>query len=154
MAKLKPDYINWVLNLNAKQVHTEIAALEKEERDLRQEQKSLQNEMNKLVGAGKKNTQEYKNFKQQLSQVNRSIDENHKKMRLCTGQLDKSQMSAIQLAKRMRELKKELLNTSRAAEPEKYKQLSQELEQTEKAFRKSLEGMKTWKEKLKSVIPV
>lgn len=26
MAKLKPDYINWVLNLNAKQVHTEIAA--------------------------------------------------------------------------------------------------------------------------------
>ena len=57
MAKLKPDYINWVLNLNAKQVHTEIAALEKEERDLKQEQKSLQNEMNKLVGAGKKNTQ-------------------------------------------------------------------------------------------------
>jgi len=32
MAKLKPDCINWVLNLNAKQVHTEIAALEKEER--------------------------------------------------------------------------------------------------------------------------
>ena len=27
MAKLKPDYINWVLNLNAKQVHTEIASL-------------------------------------------------------------------------------------------------------------------------------
>ena len=25
MAKLKPDYINWVLNLNAQQVHTEIA---------------------------------------------------------------------------------------------------------------------------------
>ena len=151
MAKLKPDYINWVLNLNAKQVHTEIAALEKEERDLKQEQKSLQNEMNKLVGAGKKNTQEYKNFKQQLSQVNRSIDENHKKMRLCTGQLDKSQMSANQLAKRMRELKKELLNTSRATNPEKYKQLSQELEQTEKAFRKAVEGTKSFKERLKGL---
>jgi len=93
MAKLKPDYINWVLNLNAKQVHTEIAALEKEERDLKQQQKSLQDEMNKLVGAGKKNTQEYKNFKQQLGQVNKSLDENRKKNQLCVGQLDKSQMS-------------------------------------------------------------
>ena len=147
MAKLKPDYINWVLNLNAKQVHTEIAALEKEERDLRQQQKSLQDEMNKLIGAGKKNSQEYKNFKQQLSQVNKSLDENRKKTQLCVGQLDKSQMSANQLAKRMRELKRELMNTSKAADPKEYKRLSQELEQTEKAFRKSLEGAKTWKEK-------
>ena len=151
MAKLKPDYINWVLNLNAKQVHTEIAALEKEERDLRQQQKSLQDEMNKLIGAGKKNSQEYKNFKQQLSQVNKSLDENRKKTQLCVGQLDKSQMSANQLAKRMRELKRELMNTSKAADPKEYKRLSQELEQTEKAFRKSLEGAKTWKEKFKEI---
>lgn len=154
MAKLKPDYINWVLNLNAKQVHTEIAALEKEERDLRQQQKSLQAGMIELDKQGKRNSKEYKNLAQHLSQVNKSLDENRKKTQLCVGQLDKSQMSANQLAKRMRELKRELMNTSSAANPEKYKRLSQELEQTEKAFRKSLEGVKTWKEKIKSVIPI
>ena len=148
MAKLKPDYINWVLNLNAKQVHTEIAALEKEERDLRQQQKALKAGMIELDKQGKRNSQEYKYLAQHLSQVNKSLDENRKKTQLCVGQLDKSQMSANQLAKRMRELKRELMNTSKAADPKEYKRLSQELEQTEKAFRKAVEGTKTFKDRL------
>ena len=64
-------------------------------------------------------------------------------------QLDLSAMSANQLARRARELRRELMNTSHAAAPKRFKELQQQLDEVSKAYRRALEGEKGFTSHLK-----
>lgn len=49
MAKLTPDYIKWVLNLEISQVQKEIHRLEKENKGLQQQMKATRKRMAELL---------------------------------------------------------------------------------------------------------
>lgn len=151
MAKVKQDYIDWVLTLNASQVQKEIHNVTEANRELEKSNKSIRDEMNRLRADGKENTKEFRNLGKAVKDNNRIISENKNKLKELASHLDTSKMSASQLSKRMKEVRKELANTVRALEPEKYKQLEQELEKLQKAYQGTLSGTKNFRDRLKDI---
>lgn len=134
MAKLKPDYIEWVLTLNASDAQKEIHNLSEKNKELRSSNESLKNKMTELIAAGKKGGEEWKNLTKQLNANNKAISENNKKIAECENRIDKTTMSANQLARRAKALRKELRDTVKSLQPEKYAALEKELKEVEKAY--------------------
>ena len=62
MAKLKQDYINWVLTLNASQVQKELHNVTEANRELEKANKSMRDEMTRLQKDGQANTAGFRNL--------------------------------------------------------------------------------------------
>lgn len=140
--KLGKDYIEWVLKLNASQTQREINNLKEGNKELEKSNKSLRSEMTRLTAEGKANTEAYRNLQKQLDKNRSVINQNNKKIQECTSHLDKSQMSAAQLARHLRQLQKEFRETSEAAAPKRYQELQKEIRNTERAYRDAMSGSK------------
>ncbi len=151
MAKVKQDYINWVLTLNSSQVQKEMHNVTEANRELEKSNRSMRDSMSKLQAEGKGNTKEFRNLEKAVRDNNKIIGENKNKLKELASHLDTSGMSASQLSKRMKEVRKEMANTVRALEPEKYKQLEQELERLQKAYQGALSGTKSLTDKFKGL---
>ena len=134
MAKLKPDYIEWVLTLNATDAQKEIHNLSEKNKELRDSNKDLKKKMTELIATGKAGGKQWKKLDEQLKENNKTIGENNKKIAECEKRLDKTTMSANQLAKKANALRKELRNTVKSLQPEKYAALEKELKEVEKAY--------------------
>lgn len=134
MAKLKPDYIEWVLTLNASDAQKEIHNLSEKNKELRDSNKDLKKKMTELIATGKAGGKQWKNLTDRLNSNNKAISENNKKIAECEKRLDKTTMSANQLARKANALRKELRNTVKSLQPEKYAALEKELKEVEKAY--------------------
>ena len=135
MAKLKPDYIEWVLKLNSTQAQDEYHKLEKANRELKKENDATRKSMVELEKQGKKGSQEWKNLKSAIDSNNRTMADNRKKMEAISKQFDKSTMTVNQLRKQLKELTREFNNTSKATDPKRYKELQQQINKTREALR-------------------
>lgn len=127
MAKLQPDYITWVLSLNANDLQKEIHSLHESTKKLKDDNKGLRKEMADLVMQGKAGGKEWQNLNKQIIENSKTIRENNTKIAECEKRLDKTTMSASQLSKKAKELSRELSNTVKSLEPEKYAALEKEL---------------------------
>ena len=149
--KLQTDYINWVLTLNASQAQKEIHNVTESTRELEKQNKEFRKQMGELDRSSSDYKKRQEELNQKITANNKIITENREKQKLLTRQLDKSQMTANQLAKEMRNLQRELRNTSKATDPKRYKELEQELERTAKAYRNAVSSSKSFGEKLKDI---
>ncbi|WP_417008623.1 phage tail tape measure protein [Bacteroides congonensis] len=127
MAKLQPDYITWVLSLNANDLQKEIHSLHESTKKLKDDNKGLRKEMADLTMQGKAGGKEWQNLNKQIIENSKTIRENNTKIAECEKRLDKTTMSASQLSKKAKELSRELSNTVKSLEPEKYAALEREL---------------------------
>lgn len=127
MAKLQPDYITWVLSLNANDLQKEIHNLHESTKKLKEDNKDLRKEMADLVMQGKAGGKEWQNLNKQILENSKTIRENNSKIAECEKRLDKTTMSASQLSKKAKELARALNNTVKSLEPEKYAALEKEL---------------------------
>lgn len=134
MAKLKPDYIEWVLTLNASDAQKEIHNLSEKNKELRDSNKDLKKKTTELIATGKAGGKQWKNLTDRLNSNNKAISENNKKIAECEKRLDKTTMSANQLARKANALRKELRDTVKSLQPEKYAALEKELKEVEKAY--------------------
>jgi TP901 family phage tail tape measure protein len=134
MAKLKPDYIEWVLTLNASDAQKEIHNLSEKNKELRDSNKEIKKSMTDLIAAGKAGGKQWKNLNERLKENNKTIGENNKKIAECEKRLDKTTMSANQLARKANALRKELRDTVKSLQPERYAALEKELKEVEKAY--------------------
>lgn len=134
MAKLKPDYIEWVLTLNASDAQKEIHNLSEKNKELRDSNKEIKKAMTDLIATGKAGGKQWKRLNEQLKENNKTLGENNKKIAECEKRLDKTTMSANQLARKANALRKELRDTVRSLQPEKYAALEKELKEVEKAY--------------------
>ena len=134
MAKLKPDYIEWVLTLNASDAQKEIHNFSEKNKELRDSNKEKKKSMTDLIATGKAGGKQWKRLDDQLKENNKTIGENNKKIAECEKRLDKTTMSANQLARKANALRKELRNTVKSLQPEKYAALEKELKEVEKAY--------------------
>ena len=90
--------------------------------------------MTDLIATGKAGGKQWKRLDDQLKENNKTIGENNKKIAECEKRLDKTTMSANQLARKANALRKELRNTVKSLQPEKYAALEKELKEVEKAY--------------------
>ena len=60
MAKLKPDYIEWVLTLNASDAQKEIHNLSEKNKELRDSNKEIKKAMTDLIATGKAGGKQWK----------------------------------------------------------------------------------------------
>ena len=134
MAKLKPDYIEWVLTLNASDAQQEIHKLSESNKELKNSNKAITKSITELIATGQAGGKEWENLNAKLKENNKVIGENNKKIAECEGRLDKTTMSASQLARKASSLRKELRDTVRSLEPDKYAALEKELKEVEKAY--------------------
>ena len=137
MAKLQPDYIKWVLTLNASQAQEEYHKLQKENKELQKDADATRKKMVELKAQNKENTQEYKNLEVELKRLNQEMSLNRKKMQETSKQFDLSTMTVAQLKKRLKELQREFNNTSKATDPKRYKDLQLQIEKTRDAMNKA-----------------
>lgn len=79
MAKLKPDYINWVLTLNATQAQEEFHKLEKANKELQKQTNANRKAMAQLEAEGKKGSAEWNNLRKSIHQNSRAMAQNRAK---------------------------------------------------------------------------
>ena len=127
MAKLSPDYIQFVLSLSTSQAQQEIHKLEKASNELKSENKELRKSMMELTASGRRNSEEYRNLEEQYKRNNRSISENNAKTQELLRTVDTQNKSYKQLAQEAKRLRRELDNTVKALEPERYRELADQL---------------------------
>lgn len=132
MAKLTPDYIQFVLSLSTDQAQQEIHKLEKASSELKSENKDLRKSMAELTATGKRNSEEYRNLEAQYKKNNRAISENNAKTEQLLRTIDTQNKSYKQLSQEAKRLQRELDNTVKALEPERYTELSDQLEGVKK----------------------
>lgn len=132
--KLEPDYIKWVITLNASQAQEEYHKLNKANKDLAKENDACRKSMAALVAQGKKNSDEWNNLRKTIRSNTDVMSANRAKMAEISKQFDLASMSVNQLQKRLSNLKREFNNTSRSADPRRYKELRSEIDKTQQAL--------------------
>lgn len=135
--KLSPDYIEWVLTLNAKQVQEEYHKLNKENQELQAQTNATRKKMAELESQGKKGSVEWTNLRKSIEQNSRAMSANRSKMAELSKHMDLSAMSVKELKKKLRDLKREFEATSKSADPKRYKELREQINRTQAALDKA-----------------
>ena len=133
-SRLSPDYIEWVLKLNADQAAREMHKLNEANKELSRQQNAARQAIVKLEAEGKKGSKEWQNLKKSVKEYGDQIKTNNEKMKLLDERLDTNQKSAEQLKKKLKDLRREFGNTSKAIDPQRYRELKREIDETQKAF--------------------
>lgn len=135
--KITPDYIEWVLTLNATKAQEEYHKLEKANKALKAETNATRKAMAELEAQGKKGSDEWNNLRRSINQNNRVMAENRRKMDELAKRFDLTTMTVAQLRKRLKDLQREFNNTSKAADPKRYKELRDQINKTQAALDKA-----------------
>lgn len=133
-SKLSPDYIEWVLKLNADQAAKEMHKITEQNKELARQTDATRKAMAQLEAEGKKGSKEWQNLNKSVRENNATIKENKEKLKELDQRLSLNQRSAAELSKRLRELRRDLQNTSKATDPQRYKELQRQIKQTEVAY--------------------
>jgi len=72
-SRLTPDYIEWVLRLNADQAAREIHKVTEESKELSRQQNAARQAMVKLEAEGKKDSKEWQNLKRSVKEYGDQI---------------------------------------------------------------------------------
>ncbi len=139
-SRLTPDYIEWVLKLNANEAAREMHKITEQNKELARQTEATRKAMAQLEAEGKKGSKEWQNLNKSIKENNATVKENKEKLKELDKRLDLNQRSAADLSKKLKDLRREFQHTSKAIEPERYRQLKQEIEQTEKALKNAATG--------------
>ena len=134
-SRISPDYIEWVLKLNASDAAKEMHKITEQNRELARQTDATRKAMAQLEAEGKKGSKEWQNLNKSVRENNATIKENKEKLKELDQRLSLNQRSAAELSKRLRELRRDLQNTSKATDPQRYKELQRQIKQTETAYR-------------------
>ena len=80
-SKLSPDYIEWVLKLNADQAAREMHKLNEENKELSRQQNAARQAMAKLESEGRKGSNEWQNLKKSVKEYGDQIKTNNEKLK-------------------------------------------------------------------------
>lgn len=133
MARLQNDKISAELDLRATKANEEIHRLTKATENLRKQNQEHRKEITRLAATEGDYSAEIKRLNNAIQQNTREIEQNKRKIIEEEGEIDLTRKTAAQLGKELKNLKRQLANTSKAADPEKYRTLEKEIRRVEKA---------------------
>ncbi len=134
MAKLNNDKIAVELDLKAQKAQEEIHRLTKATDALRKQNAEHRKEISRLAATEGDHSAEIKRLNETIQANTREIEANKRAMETERQKIDISRMSAAQLGKELKNLKRELNNTSKATNPKRYRELEDQIRCTEKAL--------------------
>lgn len=134
MAKLNNDNISIELDLKAQKAQEEIHRITKATEELRKQNQAYRKEKAALERVEGDHTAEYKRLNDAIAENTRQIEANKRAMETEREKIDISRMTAAQLGKELKNLKRELANTSKATNPEQYRKLEDKIRRVEKAY--------------------
>ncbi|MFH0757329.1 MAG: tape measure protein [Bacteroidota bacterium] len=138
-------------------LHAEIGKTESEIKRLNKENDMLMVNKKKLEAQNKKGTKAWKELNDQMKKNKETILEEKNKLTELNSKLKVTEMSARQLAKRKSELTRELNNTSKALNPQKWNQLNNELNKVSTQYTKvraGTSGVGSAMSKLGALLPI
>ena len=150
-SRLTPDYIEWVMSLNANQALREIHKVNEESKELSRQQNAARQAIVKLEAEGKKGSREWQNLKKSVKEYGDAIATNNEKVKLLESRLNANQKTASQLKKELNSLRKEFNNTSKAIDPKRYKELEQKINETQQAYVRATGAVKSFGKSLFSM---
>lgn len=128
---LSEDEIRYVVSAETSKAQKELYDLSKETQRLRKEERHRRQAMVELEAQGKKNSEEYKRLANECKEYTKRISDNIAKENELRKKLDVNVMSMEQLRKQSKSLKRELEQTSKALEPERYAELEKQVKKVD-----------------------
>lgn len=138
--KLQNDKIQTTVDLNVSPAEQKIHELTESTKRLREHNKALNQEIAVLSRTEGDHSAEIKRLDESIKANSATIRQHQAEIKKEEAGMSLSGMTAAQLGRRLRELKKNLANTSKAANPEKYKSLEAQIRQTERAYARATDS--------------
>ena len=124
---ISEDEIKYIVDVESAKAQQEIRKLEKSTASLRSENKRRLDQMVKLEAQGKKESQLYKDLRQNYNQANKEIKENTTQIANLTKGIKVADLTMNQLKKEAKQLQKQLDDTSKSLNPDAYGELEDRL---------------------------
>lgn len=144
---LSEDQVTLVINAKSEKAQQNIHTFSKEIDRLGDRNKSLQRQMESLEIAGKKNTDSWRQRREEYGRNITQIRNLKKQIADETKSLDLNALTMSQLRRQARELQRQLDNTSRAINPEEWDRLSNQLSNVKSRINNLSDASKTLVEK-------
>lgn len=128
MAKLSEDKINFVFTAESSELQQEIHKTTKKITDLTEEHKDLLAQQAAMKRARMTETKEYRALTRQIKEKATAIKDEKQKLDSLHKELGVNAMTMAQLRKEAKHLQKQLDNTSKALNPEAYKEIETRLQ--------------------------
>lgn len=132
--KLQNDNIRANIDLNVSSAEKKIHDLTESTKRLREQNKALNKEIAVLSRTEGDHSAEIKRLDEAMKANSATIRQNQAEIKKEEQGMSLVGMTAAQLGRRLKELKRELSNTSKATNYEQYKKLEAEIRRTEKAY--------------------
>ena len=133
MSKFNNDKISVDLDLRAQKAQEEIHRLTKSTEALRKQNAEHRKEISRLAATEGDYSAEIKRLNETIRDNTREIEKNKREIAEQEKKIDITRKTAAQLGKELKNLKRELANTSKATNSERYRQLEQDIRRVEKA---------------------
>ena len=132
--ELQDDNIRATVDLNVSPAEKKIHELTESTKRLREQNRALNKEIAVLSRTEGDHSAEIKRLDEAIKSNSATIRQNQAEIKKEEQGMSLVGMTAAQLGRRLKELKRELSNTSKATNYEQYKKLEAEIRRTEKAY--------------------
>lgn len=133
MSNLRNDKVSVELDVQAQKSQEEIHRVTKEIENLRKQNTEHRKEISRLAATEGDWSAEIKRLNEVIRANTKEIDAHKRAIEAERQNIDCSRMSAADLGKELKRLKKDLANTSKATNRERYKDLERQIRKVEKA---------------------
>lgn len=134
MSKLNNDEIKFKIGIEASEAQQKIHELTKQTEELRKTNAEYRKEKAKLAEAEGDHSAEIKRLNERILENTREIERNKRSIASEEELIDKSCKTAAQLGRELKNLKRDLNNTSKATNREEYRKLERQIRATERAL--------------------
>lgn len=137
MAKLNNDKVSMELDLRATKAEEEIHRLTKATKELRDQNAEHRREISRLAATEGDNSKEIKRLNEEIDRNSAAIRANQRAMKEEAEKIDISRKSAAELKQGLRQLTRDLNNTSKALHPEEWKKTEAKIRSYQEALRQT-----------------
>ena len=132
--RIQNDEVKFKVGVEADDAQRKIHEFTKATENLRKQNTEHRKEISRLAATEGDHSAEIKRLNETIQANTREIDQNKRAIQAEEKEIHLSCMTAAQLGKRLKDLKRQLANTSRATNPKKYRELERDISKTEKAL--------------------
>lgn len=124
---MKEDRLPLVIDVESAKAQQAIRELEKESKNLREENKARMNQMLALEKSGKRESEAYKNLAKEYEKTRKKINANSKAIADHTKKINTNCLTMSQLRKEAKQLQHQMDNTAKSLNPDAYDALEKRL---------------------------
>lgn len=147
MAKLKDDVVKFRVDLDTEEYQRKIHKLNKETKSLQEQNKEHRKEISRLAATEGDHSKEIERLNKVIYDNTDKIKANQREIKRLESGISTSDKTVSQLNRSLKDLTREFNNTSKATNPERYRELQHQIKETKKALDEARNGSQSFLEK-------